>query len=33
MTLVVMDAVVVNSINCGYTEEDAFNSLYEKLAE
>ncbi|MBQ9991243.1 MAG: hypothetical protein IJP31_09960 [Lachnospiraceae bacterium] len=31
--LVVKDEAVVNNTNYGYTEQDAFNALYEKLAK
>ena len=31
--LEVMDVAVVNNINYGYTEQGAFNALYEKLAK
>ena len=33
MPLAVMDIAVVNNTNYGYTEQDAFNTLYEKLAK
>ena len=31
--LAAMDVAVVNNTNNGYTEQDAFNALYEKLAK
>ena len=31
--LVEMDVAVVNNANYGYTEQDAFNALYDKLAK
>lgn len=31
--LAAMDVAVVNNTNYGYTEQDAFNALYEKLAK